>query len=666
MIILLFLVLNSWATPSVLSAPLDEAKQSIVDLNTWRFHPEDDADFSREEWASTSLNDSSWALLHATKSWQEQGFPDFNGAGWYRRHILIPAKWSQNKVLLKSNGIRDQYDVYVNGQFVRHFGAGMLSTEGVPTETDLTDFIQFGAVNTLALRVTGKEGNSGIDRVITLKRIVPLDSYRSFLPNPVLDALPALVDLYWQSWRMAWDNVQFGNPRNHFVSAYMDEGYNEQIYQWDSIFMTMYGRYGKRLFPAMATLDNFYSKQEADGYIQRIYSETTGEKLLEPGTDYTVTNPPLFAWSEWDYYRMSGDSSRLARVLTVLEKYDAWIEKHQASPYVTGMYWTTGFDSGMDNMPRPNAEMAGWIDTSLQQVVAAKYLALISDKLNLKSKKTFWLNEVKRRGDNVNRWAWNAADGTYYDVDKSGKQTGVLHIGAFWSLLSGVANPDQAKLLVGHLQNPKEFYRAHLFPALSASDTSFTTAASYWAGGVWAPTNYMTIRGLVDYGYEDLAREAALNHLNQMSAVYNSDVDQDHIDPNEASNHQHTIWECYNPDRAIPCTRADAFYFGRQNFAGWTALGPITLLIEQVLGLQIIGAENRVVWKISEEGRLGLENFELGKDNLVSLVLEPEDSNHNRALKTLAQKAFSLDLKVAGRTSHFDIPKGTQTFSIQK
>ena len=42
------------------------------------------------------------------------------------------------------------------------------------------------------------------------------------------------------------------------------------------------------------------------------------------------------------------------------------------------------------------------------------------------------------------------------------------------------------------------------------------------AGGVWAPTNYMTIRGLVNYGQRDFAHEAALNHLERMAAVHAS------------------------------------------------------------------------------------------------------------------------------------------------
>ncbi|MFZ4569919.1 MAG: trehalase family glycosidase [Bacteroidales bacterium] len=43
----------------------------------------------------------------------------------------------------------------------------------------------------------------------------------------------------------------------------------------------------------------------------------------------------------------------------------------------------------------------------------------------------------------------------------------------------------------------------------------------YWRGSVWAPTNYMVLRGLTNYHRDSPAYEIALNHLNNVVEVFN-------------------------------------------------------------------------------------------------------------------------------------------------
>jgi hypothetical protein len=319
----------------------------------------------------------------------------------------------------------------------------------------------------------------------------------------------------------------------------------------------------------------------------------------------------------------------------------------------------------MDNMPRPNMEKAGWVDASLEQTLAAMYLARMARQLNKPAAYKYWSREYSQRKGAINSKAWSEGDGIYYDVDRDGKFTKVKHIGAMWALLSGVASPTQAFRLVEHLRNPAEFYRPHLFPALAASDRGYSDVATYWQGGVWAPTNYMTIRGLKRYGFGDFAREAALNHLQSMAEVYRVGADPAHIDPNEADSDYHTIWECYNPDRLVPCTRADKYYYGRQDFAGWTAIGPVALMIEEVIGLEINGAENLVRWNLRDAGRIGLQNAALGAANLFSVVAEAETSVGGRRIEVTSRKAFRLDIESHGHRATFAVHQGRQTFYLK-
>jgi len=646
--------------------PLLEARKNVINLVDWRFQPDPKKEGEKKGWMKPKFDDSKWPLIKATSSWQEQGHPDYKGEAWYRYSQDIPKDWKDSKLLIQTTGIYNEYDIYVNGTFVKHYGDKDQPVAWDPTEPDITKYLKYGQKNEIAIKVKSDGDKGGIYRRIQLRRVPPFEPYKKYLPSPTIEGHPELVELYWQSWRMAFKNVSFGTKENHFVDAYMEEGYNEQIYQWDSIFMSMYGRYGGKLFPAMATLDNFYDRQTPDGHIARVYSKTDGKSLIEPVKDnFTMTNPPLFAWSEWDYFRQTGDDSRLARVLPILERYDNWLKENQSSKIVKGMYWQTGYDSGMDNMPRPNADSAGWVDASLEQALAAKYLAMISGQLKDKEKEKHWQTEFAERSAAINKLAWNEKDGFYYDVDADGKQTGVKHIGAMWAMQAGVASPEQAKRLEEHLHDPNEFYRPHLFPALAASDPGYTKEATYWRGGVWAPTNYMAIHGLKDYGYNDFAYEAAMNHIENMAKVYSSKIDENHVDPNEASKDYKTIWECYNPDQPTPCTRADTVHYGRQDFAGWTALGPIALTIQDAIGLDIVGSENRVDWNLREPSRVGISNIELQKGHTFSVMAEPAKDG-KRVIETDAQTPFTLVVKMGGHDQSLKVPAGKAHFSVDE
>ena len=189
---------------------------------------------------------------------------------------------------------------------------------------------------------------------------------RDSVPRPILTDNPKLVELYYAAWEMAWAKITNGTAENGFVDRYMDEGFNDLIYQWDTCFMAAFGMYGRPVFPAMASLDNFYRKQRQDGYIQRVYWESTGKPAADPTVEEPLVNPPLFAWIEARYYRISGDSTRLERVLPHLVRYYDWMEEHLRAFTGKGLYYTSPLGSGMDNTPRDGVGRGGWIDMSCQ------------------------------------------------------------------------------------------------------------------------------------------------------------------------------------------------------------------------------------------------------------------------------------------------------------
>jgi glycogen debranching enzyme len=134
-----------------------------------------------------------------------------------------------------------------------------------------------------------------------------------------------------------------------------------------------------------------------------------------------------------------------------------------------------------------------------------------------------------------------------------------------------------------------------------AFDPDYQTKGMYWRGGVWLPTAYMATKALERYGYGTLADETAARLLHHIARTYED------YEP-------HTIWECYQPEAPLPATGKDNVYRVRPDFCGWSALGPISLLIENVLGFHTIDAPRREVrWRKHQPGRHGIRGLRFGE-----------------------------------------------------
>ncbi len=139
-------------------------------------------------------------------------------------------------------------------------------------------------------------------------------------------------------------------------------------------------------------------------------------------------------------------------------------------------------------------------------------------------------------------------------------------------------------------------------PSLSRSDSDFWPTGGYWRGSVWMPTTYMTIKALDARRNYALARKLARQTVFGMFETYRKVV-------------PHTIWECYSPTEAKPGTYAKKPGYSRTDFCGWSALGPVSLFIEDVIGVKQADAfANRLVCDFPEApvGCVGVGNYRFG------------------------------------------------------
>ena len=479
---------------------------------------------------------------------------------------------------------------------------------------------------------------------------------RDRLPRPILDGDPGWVDMYWRCWEIAFRGLKEPPPGSPLVSNWLDEAFSENIFQWDTLFMMMFARYGHDVFPAIESLDNFYALQRESGYICREYRERDGRPIhfdhggglfAETGWRNTI-NPPLFSWAEVESYRLTGDRSRFARVLPVLESYAGWLNRdgdpdaadweangRRSANTAHGLFWNTPLGSGMDNTPRPAEKGAGWVEMSAQMVIMFDHLAVICDELGQVEKANRHRAEARAIGERVERWCWSEEEGFYFDVLADGTQFRKKTLGGFWPLLAGIPSPERAERLVAHLRNEKEFWRPVVFPTLAADEDEYVATGGYWRGAAWAPTNVMVIKGLERYGHDELAAEATERYLRAMHAVFEETG---------------TVFENYAPETFAPGAPSKA------DFVGWSGCGPIQLLLENVMGLRPDGANGALTWHLRRLDRHGVEGLKLG-DNRVSLVCaKRRNPDESALLHVECSEALRLIVK------H---PAGSKTYALE-
>lgn len=450
------------------------------------------------------------------------------------------------------------------------------------------------------------------------KKYVPealplFNDVRNQLPEPVIPSHPEWQAMYWKCWQLAFSHIEKPPAGSPFVSNWMDASFSDGIFQWDTIFIIMFARYGEAEFPSIQSLDNFYARQHPSGFICREIRKTDGKEIhfdFDGGVFATngwknTVNPPLFSWAECENFKVTGDKSRFAAVLPVLEKYTEWLDQEgdpAASDWEANgrrcintpheLYWNTPLGCGMDNTPRPIGKGCGWVDMSCQMAMQYNDIATICRELGQNAKAKAAEAKARAISERINRWCWDETDGFYYDVNAKGEKFKVKTAAGFWPLIAGVASKSQAARLVEHLKNPKEFWRPFVFPTLAADEPGYDPKGGYWLGGVWAPTDYAIIKGLERYGYDAFAAEASEKYLAAMAVVFKKTG---------------TVWENYAPESMNPGNPA------KSDFVGWTGCGPIALLIENVMGFRPDGVRKTLNWDLRLSEAHGINRLRFGE-----------------------------------------------------
>lgn len=469
-------------------------------------------------------------------------------------------------------------------------------------------------------------------------------NWKEYIPVPVCEDHPEYLELYNKAWELAFDHIKNipGMPQN----PYMDEAFcATQVWIWDSCFMSLFCKYAREVFPGVETLQNFYQVLYEGQHLPSIITPRDEPEWTHavPGEPYEIKihladNPPLFAWAEYENALMGGDREYVKELLynrKSLQKHYDWIESLHESEVLDnvlipthlladqyGYKWEGGC-SGMDNTPRgrvgehalmerPNNPNMLWLDAICQQALSANMIAKLYAVVGDQENELVWKEKFEEKKKMINDLYWDDQDKFYYDIDCNTHDFyKVMTIASYWTLTSKTAPDERAGALVEQIFNPETFGGFVPFVSLSRSDSDYVTNGQYWRGSVWLPTAYAALKGFVEYGYDKEAHAAALKLLEHMYRTYT-----DYL--------PHTIWECYSPEEYKPAMNEhnDDSKVVRKDFCGWSALGPISVFLEFVLGFHTINAfEKTVKWAKPDtfHGKVGVKNLRFG--NIVTDIV---------------------------------------------
>lgn len=445
---------------------------------------------------------------------------------------------------------------------------------------------------------------------------------RTQIPTPVFDKNSGYVDLYWKAWELAWEKVKYqeGIPQ----SPYMDEGlWEDTIWIWDTEFMVLFCRYASELYPGIESLQNFYKVL--------LDKDATSLRIQHPD------NPPFYAWVEYEYFKHSNDKKHLEQLIVkdkYLQRHFNWFEnikpgtklhfKHAhiaAEKREKGYRWG-GVQSGMDNTPRDYGVGKDllWIDAIAQQALSALYISRLASEIDQKAIAKEYKARYKKLKKIVNENYWDEKDGFYYDIRESnGEFVKVKTPASFWVLLAEIPSKKQAARMAEYAANPKHFGGEFPWPTLSKQEPYFNKVyGDYWKGAIWLPTAYMATKSLEKYGLNELANQLSENLVSHMFKTYKQYA------PN-------TIWECYSPSKHTPSFRCydKEPERVREDFCGWSALGPISIFIENVIGFYDINAQKNVVrWNLHHKERNGMKGLRFG-NTVADIIYEDGKVNVN-------------------------------------
>jgi putative isomerase len=281
------------------------------------------------------------------------------------------------------------------------------------------------------------------------------------------------------------------------------------IWNWDSAF---HAACVSRWDPALAReqIHMFLDRQLPSGMLPDVVFEN-GRIVDDFG------KPPVMPWAAMLVDMRSPDDEFLKRSYSCFLRYEAWWRKSRGGdahglfnydsshPEPETRLSHAKCESGWDNSVRWDGGLYELWPVDLNCFMAMLYraLAYMARRLLLPEDAKRWDLAGKAVSAKIEEKLWNPSAQAYMDFD-FGKNAfnGVLSPASFMPLYVGTASPERAAAMARVAESESKFFPG--WPTVAYDDPQFD-AKSYWRGRTWLNVAYFALKGLKDYGFDEVA-----------------------------------------------------------------------------------------------------------------------------------------------------------------
>ncbi|MCX6245412.1 MAG: trehalase family glycosidase [Bacteroidetes bacterium] len=325
-------------------------------------------------------------------------------------------------------------------------------------------------------------------------------------------------------------------------------GFYKQMWDWDGFFIGCYLASHKKddAKYLKGWVMNFVNSTDAKGYVpgcitikgpRPIFGKFAMKPFLSQGAYFASVYGGSFTW--------------ITPVYEKLKKVIEYREQTQFDSKYGLFFWDIAIQSGADNNPaltNDSNDRSAILAADINTFQLREYISVM--KIAQKLGKPDDVKKYRAKADTLKahmlKYLWFKEDMSFFNIRRdSGTVIKRVTYSNFVPLIQDILTKEQAgEMIKKYLLNPEHMKAEFGFRSLSLSDPSYNNDCiiipySNWQGPIWINANFLYTIGLVKYGFQEQAAEAA----RQIAPILLKDI--------KANGSMH---ECYHADTGAPLT----------------------------------------------------------------------------------------------------------------
>ena len=246
-----------------LGRPLPPKPSFDLDISKlWSFSTDPHDQGLSHHWYATDHAEGRWKPIRIGLPWQDQGYRTYQGVGWYRASVRLPAKLPE-ALYVYLGEVNKTYRIFVNGKEATH---SRIHWPRRLTYTDIAPYVTAGQQNEIVLRVEPGENRGGILRgPVAIRDVAPppriyfdlsnREQAEVFMRDLHEPLMRQGVDLWWVDGGSGAVDMPGLNKQLWTNKVFYD--YTQQETGRRGFILGRYGDWGSERYPAFFTGDAY-------------------------------------------------------------------------------------------------------------------------------------------------------------------------------------------------------------------------------------------------------------------------------------------------------------------------------------------------------------------------------------------------------------------------